>query len=140
MPGFFERFRPHASRKALSLIAGIMWAGVGIMLTLRAVGWLRDYQGNVWLFAIPGLAASLLIHHFGFMKMADRNLDRISHLPDRPCVFSFISGKSYLIIAIMVSMGIGLRHSPVPRQYLSVVYLGIGLALFLSGIRYFRKA
>jgi len=39
----------------------------------------------------------------------------------------------------MVSMGIGLRHSSIPKPYLSIIYLGIGVALFLSGTRYFRK-
>jgi hypothetical protein len=39
----------------------------------------------------------------------------------------------------MVTMGITLRHSPIPKQYLSVIYTGIGLALFLSSIRYFRN-
>jgi len=38
----------------------------------------------------------------------------------------------------MVSMGIALRHSSLPKQYLSILYNGIGLGLFLSGIRYFR--
>jgi hypothetical protein len=38
----------------------------------------------------------------------------------------------------MVSMGIALRHSSIPKHYLSILYNGIGLALFLSGIRYFR--
>ena len=46
--------------------------------------------------------------------------------------------KSYIIVVIMVSMGIMLRHSSIPKRYLSVLYNGIGLALFLSGIRYFR--
>ena len=46
--------------------------------------------------------------------------------------------RSYLIVLVMVSMGIALRHSPIPKKYLSVLYNGIGLALFLSGIRYLR--
>jgi hypothetical protein len=46
--------------------------------------------------------------------------------------------KSYLIVLVMVSMGIALRHSSLPKQYLSILYNGIGLGLFLSGIRYFR--
>jgi hypothetical protein len=38
----------------------------------------------------------------------------------------------------MISMGIALRHSALPKRYLSILYIGIGLALFLSGIRYLR--
>ncbi len=54
------------------------------------------------------------------------------------CVFAFQSWKSYLIVVIMIAMGIGLRHSPIPKPYLSVLYIGIGLALILSSFRYLK--
>jgi hypothetical protein len=78
------------------------------------------------------------IHHFGFLKIADKNLKRLLPLTEKKCVFAFMTWRSYFIVVIMVSMGIGLRHSSIPKQYLSILYNGIGLALFLSGIRYFR--
>ena len=134
-----EKYKPAVPRKTLLAIAGLMWCGVGIMLTSMAYHWLKDYTGNPWFFAVPGFAAALVIHHFGFLKIVDKNLGRIARLPGKPCVFSFISWKSYLIIIIMVTLGITLRHSPIPKPYLSVIYLGIGLSLFLSSIRYFRN-
>ena len=54
------------------------------------------------------------------------------------CVFSFITWKSYIIVAVMIAMGTLLRHSPIPKPYLAVVYTGIGLALVLSSVRYIR--
>jgi hypothetical protein len=56
----------------------------------------------------------------------------------KKCIFSFMTWRSYLIVLVMVSMGIALRHSALPKDYLSILYNGIGLALFLSGIRYLR--
>ncbi len=139
MAGLEEKFKPAAPKIALLAIAGAMWCTVGIMLTLMAVHWLRVYEGSPWLFAVPGFIAALAIHHFGFLRIVDKNLGRISKLPGKPCVFSFISWRSYLIVFIMVVTGITLRHSRLPKQYLSVIYFGIGLALFLSSIRYFRN-
>lgn len=139
MTGIGEKIKPAVPKKLLLVLAGVMWCGVGIMLTAMAVHWLYIFPGNPWFFAIPGFLAAMIIHHFGFLKIVDKNLGRIERLPGKPCVFSFISWKSYLIIIIMVSMGILLRHSPLPKQYLSILYLGIGLALFLSSIRYFRN-
>ena len=133
-----ERYKPALPRVVLTAVAGAMWCCVGIMLSLLAVQWLTGYYGNPWLYAIPGIISALVIHHFGFLRIADRNLQRISRLPEKPCAFSFISWKSYIIIIVMITMGAILRHSPIPREYLSVIYMGIGLALFLSGIRYFR--
>jgi hypothetical protein len=78
------------------------------------------------------------IHHFGFLKIADKNLNRLLPLTEKKCLFSFMTWRSYLIVLVMVSMGIALRHSSIPKPYLSILYNGIGLALFLSGIRYLR--
>jgi hypothetical protein len=85
-----------------------------------------------------GFLAAMPIHHFGFLKIADKNLNRILFLTEKTSPFSFMTWKSYIIVVIMVSMGIALRHSSIPKMYLSTLYNGIGLALFLSGIRYFR--
>jgi hypothetical protein len=140
MTWFKEKCRPAIPRRMLPVIAGAMWWFVGIMLTVTALKWLWFYNGEALRFFLSGLIAALVIHHFGFLKLADRNLERIARLPDRTCVFSFISWKSWLLIVVMIAMGMILRHSSIPREYLSVIYMGIGLALFLSGIRYFRTS
>ncbi|MEF9437835.1 MAG: hypothetical protein L0922_03485 [Candidatus Mariimomonas ferrooxydans] len=54
------------------------------------------------------------------------------------CIFAFQAWKSYLIIAIMIAMGIILRHSQIPTYYISVIYIGFGGAMILSSIRYYR--
>jgi hypothetical protein len=38
----------------------------------------------------------------------------------------------------MISAGYFLRHSPVPKKLLAILYIAIGTALFLSSIRYLR--
>jgi len=57
---------------------------------------------------------------------------------EKKCLFAFIPWKSYLIIAAMITMGAVLRHSDIPKQYLAILYIGIGLALILSSVRYMR--
>jgi len=139
MNPILEKYKPAVKKPYLLLLSGVMWCAVGIMLNLFAIGWLINYNSNFgFLFAGIGFVAALIIHHFGFLRLADKNLGRISYLKDKPCVFSFMSWKSYLIVIVMVTMGISLRHSSIPKQYLSMLYIGIGLALFLSSIRYFR--
>ena len=80
----------------------------------------------------------MIIHHFGFLKIVDKNLDRIKPMQEKPCAFAFLSWRNYLIIGVMMTLGITLRHSSMPKTYLSVIYIAIGLSLFLSSIRYFR--
>jgi hypothetical protein len=135
----FKKYSPDVDKKVLILLPGLMWCGVGIMLIHFAVIWLSPYPGKQQLlFFTAGFLAAMPIHHFGFLKIVDKNLERLLRLTEKRSVFSFMTVKSYLIVLIMVSMGIFLRHSAIPKRYLSILYNGIGLALFLSGIRYFR--
>jgi len=135
----FRKFTPLVNKKILVLLSGLMWCGVGVMLIIFAVSWLSPYNGKEQLFFyLAGFLAAMPIHHFGFLKIADKNLNRLLPLTEKKCLFSFMTWKSYIIVLIMVSMGIALRHSSIPKRYLSILYNGIGLALFLSGIRYFR--
>jgi hypothetical protein len=134
-----RRFTPSVDKRILVLMAGLMWCGVGIMLIRFAISWLLPMGiRGAGIYYTAGFLAAMPIHHFGFLKIADKNLNRLLPLTDKKCLFSFMTWRSYIIVLIMVSMGIGLRHSALPKRYLSVLYNGIGLALFLSGIRYLR--
>ncbi len=134
-----RKFTPSADKSMLVLLAGLMWCGVGIMLIRFAVTWLYPLGiRTAGFYYTAGFLAAMPIHHFGFLKIADKNLSRLLPLTEKKCVFSFMTWRSYIIVLIMVSMGIALRHSALPKRYLSILYNGIGLALFLSGIRYLR--
>jgi hypothetical protein len=134
-----KKFTPSVDKRILVLLAGLMWCGVGIMLIRFAITWLSPMGiRGAGIYYAAGFLAAMPIHHFGFLKIADKNLNRLLPLTDKKCLFSFMTWRSYLIVLIMVSMGIALRHSSLPKRYLSILYNGIGLALFLSGIRYLR--
>ncbi|MDT8400482.1 MAG: hypothetical protein RQ743_02215 [Bacteroidales bacterium] len=134
-----NKYKPAVKSKYLILISGLMWTGIGIMLISLALTWLieHEYDKN-WIYIISGIILALVIHHFGFLKIVDKNLGRIKSLDPRSCVFAFMSWKSYMLVIIMITMGILLRHSPVPQNLLSIIYIGIGLALVLSSMRYLR--
>jgi hypothetical protein len=135
-----ERFKPAVSKSFLLFLAGFIWIAVGIMLTSFATRWLIAYGKSLaLLYAAVGLGLSLVIHHYGFLRIVDKNLGRISKMEGKRCAFSFITWRSYIIVAMMITMGIMLRHSAIPKQYLSILYIGIGMALILSSIRYFTN-
>jgi len=134
-----KKFDPAVDKRFLIALSGVTWITVGIILCKLAVNWLSPVSLKPALvLGLTGIVLSLLIHHFGFLKLVDRNIERILPLKDKVCVFAFQPWKSYLIIAIMVGLGIGLRHSPLPKPYLAVIYIGFGGAMILSSIRYFR--
>jgi hypothetical protein len=134
-----RRITPSVDKRVLVLLAGLMWCGVGIMLVRYAFTWLLPLGIRVsGIYFAAGFLLAMPVHHFGFLRIADKNLNRLLPLTQKKCLFSFMTWRSYLIVLVMVSMGIALRHSSLPKRYLSVLYSGIGLALFLSGIRYLR--
>jgi hypothetical protein len=109
------------------------------MLLILSFSWLNAFHiHGSFLFGGIGVGVALIVHHFGFLKIVDKNLDRILPMEGKPCIFAFITWKSYMIIAVMIALGIGLRHSPIPKPYLAICYIGIGLALILSSVRYLR--
>jgi di/tricarboxylate transporter len=126
-------------KNVLLFLAGIVWLLVGTMLLLFALLWLcRGPHIHDYVFAFVGIAAALLIHHLGFLKIVDKNVKRILPMDRKKSIFSFVPWKSYIIIAFMIALGALLRHSSIPKHYLAVVYISIGLALVLSSVRYFR--
>ncbi len=130
---------PHVTGNFLAMLAGYTWVAVGLMLVYRGCLWLTAAPEANWLLlAGGGVFAGLLIHHFGFLKIVNKNLTRIKQLGDKAPVTSFIPLKSYLTIAIMVTAGILLRHSSIPKHHLAALYCAIGSALILSSVRYLR--
>ena len=135
-----DKYKPAVTKNYLLLIAGVVWECVGVMLLFKAISWLHRASGiNIYSYALAGILLALLVHHFGFLRIVDKNLNRILQMDlTKRCFFSFIPSRSYLIIIIMIVMKVLLRHSIIPKYDLAVLYIGIGLALILSSVRYIR--
>jgi len=132
------KLKPAVSRYWLISLAGLLWSAVGVMLCRLAYLWLTavPWGGAVFL-GISGILLALIAYRFGFSRIVGKNIDRIQQFSEKGCIFAFQAWKSYLIIVIMVALGLFLRYSPLPKQYLAVVYLAVGGALFLSRFHYY---
>lgn len=132
-----RRCTPVASRRTRTLVAGLVWSGVGVMLLAWAVSWLADATPAV-AFAAGACGTALAIASWRvlFRGLAVRNLERLAAAAPRACVFGFQAPTSYAVTLAMIALGITLRHSTLPRPDLAVVYLAIGGALFLASITY----
>ena len=134
-----EHYKPGVDKNILLLLSFFVWVAVGTMLLTYVYTWLEmPWVHHPLIFVGIGFCVALIIHHFGFLRLVDKNLGRIIPMEGKRCVFSFMTWKSYLIVVVMVTLGTVLRHSTIPKTYLSIVYTGIGLSLILSSIRYLR--
>jgi hypothetical protein len=134
-----SRLKPAVPKCWLFAVSGVMWSLVGLTMAVSGVGWLLDVKGVPSLAgAGAGAALAIVAAYLLFDGIARKNILRLRRLPDRECVFAFQAWKSYLVIAAMIALGAVLRRSALPVVYLSVIYLGIGGALFLGSLRYYR--
>jgi len=135
-----RRLNPAVPRQWLMTLAGLMWSGVGLFLMGLAYGWLTDppQTANLGLAAL-GVLGALPIYRLGFRRMARQNVVRLRGMNDRACLFSFMAWKSYLIVPVMVTLGILLRTSSIPKPLLAVAYIAIGGGLFLSSFVYYGR-
>ncbi len=76
----------------------------------------------VWWMVLLALAIGLVKGRFVFSRFARKNILRIRELSpqkEKICIFAFQAMQSYLIIIGMVTLGILLRLSPLPRELLA---------------------
>ncbi len=133
-----EKLKPGVSNFTLLFLAGVLWAGVGIFLNVLSYSWLKSGEKSIAIImGAVGLFSAFLIHILGFSHIAKKNIKRIVGMEGKRCFFSFIPWKSYLLITIMMTFGMLIRSSAIPKVYLSPLYTGIGGAMILSGALYF---
>ena len=134
-----EKWKPAVPKSGLLFLAGIIWLSIGFMMDTIAYSWLiSENARSALLILSTGFVLALLFHHFGFLRIVDRNLGRILPMEGRRCIFSFMPWKSYVLVMVMILGGFLLRHSSLPKAYLALIYLAIGTALMLSSVRYLR--
>lgn len=142
MASLISKCYPSVKKIWLQLASGFLWTAVGIMLILFAFRWLTDDNLTmIFPLVLIGGLLGLLIHHFGFSKVAYKNIQRIDgYKHPRVCLFAFQEWKSYLLALFMISLGIYLRtYSSMPKSILVIIYMGIGTGLLLSSMLYYLK-
>ena len=133
-----KKFSPGVKRRILYLLAGSMWTIVGLMLIITACTWLLPLPSYKAIFlALIGAVTGSTLARPGFQKLVSKNISRINAKPKTACIFGFQSVKSYFLIVFMIMLGFTLRHSSFPKAYLAIIYLTIGLGLFLSSFKYY---
>ena len=124
----------HVHKNTLILIAGIVWAIAGFNIV--RIG-LVAYQGNfAWWRGLLSIAVYAAFQMFVFGKMVKKHTDRIlQYEEERQNFFRFFDTKSYLIMAFMMTLGIGLRVSGiVPNTFIAFFYTGLGASLLTAGV------
>lgn len=124
------------NKKTLLLIAGLVWSFAGFRVFTLGKTDVSNNKANMAIVLAIALVTFYLFFNFIFSKMLKKHTKRIiNHELERRCLFAFFDKKSYIIMGCMMFFGIGVRSLGIFNPvYLGSFYLGLGAALFTSGV------
>ena len=134
-----ERLKPAAKTRTRLLAAASLWTVVG--LGLSTLGFIWCFAVRLpWPFglAVLGIAAGSLKGRFVFRGLAEKNAARVVRRGDGRCLGGFLSIKTWLLVAVMMTSGMILRRSGVPHPILGVLYSAVGTALLAGSVPLWR--
>lgn len=135
---FLRVLKPETSKRSLLFLAGLAWLFAGVMLISRGIGVAGENSFQIRFRIILSIVAGGLFYRFVFSGISIRQIRRIINLENsKPCLFSFFSLKSYLMMIIMIATGLALRKSGIIHsEYLSAMYITMGIPLMISSLRF----
>lgn len=125
-------------KRNLLLIAGLVWFMAGF--NVARIGILAYGSiDHVWYLYCLSLVVFMVFGRM-FLKMTKNHTKRIMAYDTYVPFWKFFDRKSYLIMAFMMSFGIGLRASGLaPEFFIGFFYTGLGFALALAGIVFIKN-
>ena len=136
---WIQLLTPRIARRYLYIIAAFVWTFAGSMLLFRGILLFMDDDYLIWTRLITSIIAGLLFYRLLFSNISYKHTSRIAAMQlEKPCLFSFFNIKSYILMSMMITAGISLRKSGIlPPVYLSVIYVTMGIPLFISSFRFY---
>ena len=127
-------------KKTLLLIAGIVWIIAGInILRIGLVTWRDSSQDGLFKVA-EAMVVFLLFFVFVFRRLYKKYISRIDRKEGLRCPFSFFDVKGWVMMVFMITLGILVRRFHwLPIAFIAVFYVGLSLALIITGFLFIRR-
>lgn len=121
-------------RNTLLLIACLVWTAAGFNILRIGLLAYPAYRGIVNYLLTALVFAVFQIFIFG--KLVKKHMSRIrAYQEERHFFLKFFDGKSFAIMAMMMTVGIWLRSSGfAPERFIAFFYTVLGASLLLAGL------
>jgi small-conductance mechanosensitive channel len=127
-------------KNRLMLIAGLVWCAAGAMVCM--IGLPLEFRlAPSHLILLPLAVVIFLAFYFlVFSRLVRKHTGRVrAETEDRLPFWHFFNASSWAVMAVMMGGGMALRYSHlVPDWVIAFFYSGLGVALFLCGLRFLR--
>lgn len=145
-PSFSERlfaFLPKVGERSQYILAALMWLIGASMLIIRSFGYTHKEYWHIGAI-VAGLSLGVIKTHLLLAPAARKAVARIRER-GRGHILGFFAARSWILIGSMMGLGIALRtifNNPgvVGTNVLGAVYVGVGTALALGGLIFWRAA
>ena len=126
-------------KRTLLLIAGIVWLIAGVNVARLGIISYLSAEQTWYLYALS--VVIFLLFGMMFYRMTQKHTKRITgYEEERQPFWRFFDLKAYLVMAVMMGGGIGLRAAGVfPDRFVAFFYTGLGCALALAGVLFIRN-
>jgi hypothetical protein len=116
-------------------LAALMWLTGTFILLIRGFGYIHDRHWHAWALSI-GLILGVVKSKTLLDSVASRAVKRI-RIRGRGTIIGFFSLRSWLMVAVMMGGGIGLRKlfvhpGVIGAGILGTIYISVGTALLLA--------
>ena len=128
----------HVPKNSLMLIAGLVWCAAGAMVCMVGLPLLFRLAPEHLVLLPLAVLIFLAFYLFVFSRLVHKHRGRIrERTEDRLPFWHFFNASSWAVMAVMMGGGMALRLSHlVPDWAIAFFYSGLGVALFLCGIRF----
>ena len=130
--------RYHLPKNHLMLIAGLVWCAAGALVCFIGLP-LEIRLAPEQLLLVPlAVVIFFAFYFFVFSRLVAKHTGRIrAREEERLPFWHFFNASSWAVMAVMMGGGMALRLSHVmPDWMIAFFYSGLGVALFLCGVRF----
>jgi hypothetical protein len=128
----------HIPKNGLMLLAGLVWCAAGAMVCTIGLP-LEFGLAPSHLILLPlAVAIFVAFYYLVFSRLVQKHTRRIrARAEDRLPFWHFFNASSWVVMAVMTGGGMALRFSHLmPDWMIAFFYSGLGVALFLCGVRF----
>ena len=134
MKTWYDRIKPQASSRTQLLLAAGMWISVGGGLLYFGASWILEDRHLGYSLLLVGIGVLLGIAKAAFIldRAAAKVAERIGERGEGRCAGSFLSLRSWIMVAVMILLGRTLRGGLLPTAAAGTLYVAIGTGLIVS--------
>ena len=126
----------NVKRNTLLLLACFVWIAAGF--NIFRIGFIEYKPYHNIINYLLSILVFVVFQIFIFAKLVKKHTERIGNYTEEKHLFiKFFDGKSFVIMAFMMTLGIVLRYGGLaPKRFIAVFYAGLEASLLLAGLKF----